>query len=98
MRDSQRPAAEFNETAMRLWKAQAFAMVHHLATNHDAFTTDELWVLLADLPKPPEPRALGAVIRQAQDEKIIARSAMVVASTPRLRSRNERRRSRRRSA
>lgn len=42
------------------WTAAARATLRALAASGAEFTTDDLW---AQLPSPPEPRAMGAVIR-----------------------------------
>lgn len=45
------------------WREEASRIIFRLARTCDEFTTDEVW---AGLSQPPEPRALGAVMRQAQ--------------------------------
>ena len=44
------------------WIEQARAVVADLAHTGEPFTSDDIW---ARLPSPPEPRALGAVMRWA---------------------------------
>lgn len=45
------------------WFATAMYAVRKLAMSREHFTTDELW---CDIDHPREPRAIGAVMRQAK--------------------------------
>lgn len=51
------------------WKAEAKAAVVLVCRTQRYFTTDALWAFLA---KPREPRAMGAIMRWAKSEKLIA--------------------------
>lgn len=55
------------------WLRSAYEMVELLASRGKPFTTDDVWDLLIEhaVPGTPEPRAMGAVIRQAQSRKLI---------------------------
>lgn len=52
------------------WVRTALAVVRQVASRGEAFTADEVWVRLEDMDvgPPPEPRAMGAVFRQAVRE------------------------------
>lgn len=45
------------------WKEQALRAVWEVATEEFTFTTDDVWKRLG---APPEPRALGPVMREAE--------------------------------
>lgn len=45
------------------WMERAFQAAKHVATIRDEFTTDAIWYLVG---APPEPRAMGAVMRRIQ--------------------------------
>lgn len=51
------------------WTATARATLREVAAGGGEFTTDELW---ERLPAPPEPRAMGAVIRWGQQQGLIS--------------------------
>lgn len=56
------------------WMKVARAQVDDLATLYDEFTTDHVWDFL-DMPEHPkcrEPRAMGAVMRKAAADGVIA--------------------------
>lgn len=53
------------------WTAHARSVLRELARAGGEITTDELW---ARLPSPPEPRAMGAVIRWGQQQGLISDS------------------------
>lgn len=55
------------------WLAEAKRCVLRLARTLDSFTTDDVWMELAGF-RPPEPRALGAVMRD------LARAGKVTAT------------------
>lgn len=51
----------------------AFECVSQLAREHEWFTTDDVWALLAQFPaeyRTHEPRAMGPVMRRAVVEKL----------------------------
>jgi len=58
--------------ADRAWMREAMAAVRHLATVHDEFTTDNVWACLPNDVSTHEPRAMGAVMRAAMKEGVIA--------------------------
>lgn len=60
------------------WLADARAVVRRLAETHPEFTTDDVWRSLASTR---EPRALGAVMRQAAAEGIVENTHQTVPST-----------------
>jgi hypothetical protein len=70
----------FTDTALTLWRALALGIVRELAASQRAFSTDDLWSRLDALPKPPEPRALGAVMTTARAQGFVAKSPFVVIS------------------
>lgn len=50
------------------WVGLARLVIRGLAATGDDFTTDELW---ARLPSPPEPRAMGGIVRWAVNAGLI---------------------------
>lgn len=52
------------------WKNSAEALLSALAASGIPFTADDIW---KTLPQPPEPRALGAIIRAAARDGRIRR-------------------------
>ena len=58
--------------ADRAWLRAAMAAVRHLATVLDEFTTDHVWACLPNDVRTHEPRAMGAVMRDAMKEGVIA--------------------------
>ena len=54
--------ARVEANAPQDWKNAATAVLARLAATGKPFTTDDVW---AALPHPPEPRALGALMRKA---------------------------------
>lgn len=60
------------------WLDQARAVVRELAADQPEFTSDDVW---ARLPHPPEPRALGAVIRALAAEGSIVNTGRTRRST-----------------
>lgn len=54
--------AQVEASAPEDWKNAATAVLARLAATGRPFTTDDVW---AALPQPPEPRALGALMRHA---------------------------------
>ena len=54
------------------WLDYAYKAVKYLAENRDEFTTDDVWLVLADWGySVREPRALGAVMRRAAKNDLI---------------------------
>ncbi len=51
------------------WLRLAYAAIVALARSCDSFTADHVWA--SGLPKPDEPRALGAVMLRAQRDGVI---------------------------
>lgn len=49
------------------WKAWAYLAIRYIAKRRAEMTTDPVWYMLEawDVPGPPEPRALGPVMRGA---------------------------------
>lgn len=72
--------ASSNNAAFLMWRAFAIAVIRELAQGTRAFSTDDIWVKLDTVPRPKEPRALGAVLTAGRDQGIIAKSPFVVAS------------------
>ena len=66
--------AKVERNADPAWIVSARAEVDFLAHVHDEFTTDAVWQRLDnhDTPAPREPRALGAVMRKAAVDGLIA--------------------------
>jgi hypothetical protein len=52
------------------WMAAALLAVESVARRESEFTTDEVWAKIEDAP-PPEPRAMGAVMKIAKDKGIV---------------------------
>src|SRR5579864_3212859 len=61
--------ADVSDHADELWKVAARSMVYKVAVRMPTFTSDDVW--RAGLPKPREPRALGAVFNQLAREGFI---------------------------
>jgi hypothetical protein len=57
-------------TANPEWKAEALEVIERLATIHHTFTTDAVWALVKS--ETHEPRAMGAVMRIATKNGIVA--------------------------
>ncbi len=66
------------------WKNAATALLARLAATRQPFTTDDVW---AALPHPPEPRAIGALIRAAAKAGTIRRVGWRESSRPECHSR-----------
>lgn len=65
-----------------VWKKQADFAIRSVATEHAEFSTDDVWQALHDLAvdMPHEPRALGAAMRRAAKDGIIAPTNRTVNS------------------
>ena len=61
--------AQVDAAAPDDWKAAAWKTVFSLATRMDKFTTDDVWRALCYVP--PEPRAMGAIMKRAAKKGII---------------------------
>lgn len=59
------------EHAPEEWMDAAQATIHAIAMRQREITTDDLW---RELPKPPEPRAMGAAIRAAARAGVIGKT------------------------
>jgi hypothetical protein len=59
--------------ADQTWLTACYNVIVQIATTTDTFTTDTIWQALenAALPTPHEPRAIGAVLRQAAANGLI---------------------------
>jgi hypothetical protein len=68
------------EAFLLVWHALAFERVRYLAATMPAFSTDDVWAVLEDLPKPEEPRALGPVMHRARDEQLIRKTDFTTKS------------------
>jgi hypothetical protein len=66
------------EAAPEEWKMAARRAILRLARTRPTLTTDDVWRAL-DGHVPPEPRALGAIMRQSSD--ILLRTERTVNST-----------------
>jgi hypothetical protein len=65
---------------LAVWQALAFERVRYLATTMPAFSTDDVWSVLDELPKPSEPRALGPVMQRARQEGLITKTEFTTPS------------------
>ena len=61
------------------WLARARAVVLSVSASRTEFTSDDLWS--AGLPKPREPRALGAVLRELARQGLIESTGRFVRTT-----------------
>jgi hypothetical protein len=59
------------------WLSLAERVVLTLAHSTETFTTDDVWRII---PKPPEPRALGAVLHRLAKRGVIARTGQYVST------------------
>ena len=80
-RDAARDAANeaidrVNANADEEWKAAAKRIVREVARANREFPTDAVWG--AGLPKPREPRAMGAVMRWAQSHGLVKNTGRIV--------------------
>jgi len=64
----------------RISSGTCSGVVRELAASQRAFSTDGLWSRLDALPKPPEPRALRAVMTTARAQGFVTKSPFVVIS------------------
>lgn len=78
---SMKVTVPMTDTEFALWNALAFERIRFLAATQAAFSTDEVWALLDTLPKPSDPRALGALVKRAQSERLITKSDCSIIST-----------------
>lgn len=64
------------------WMAMASAAVETCALSGEPFTTDDVWSILerAGHGSPPEPRAMGAVIRRAVTSGLIRETGNYIKS------------------
>jgi hypothetical protein len=71
-----------HEHADPAWLAQAYSAIQHLCAQRFSFTSDDVWALLdaRNVPAPREPRALGAVMRQAARDGLLEASGEYVQS------------------
>jgi hypothetical protein len=69
---------QVQRSADQAWLARAMEVVCKLAAQKDEFTSDDVW---RHLESPREPRALGAVMRDAMRERVILRTSRTVEST-----------------
>lgn len=67
-------ARERKGAFLTVWQALAFERVRYLSATMPAFSTDDVWTVLDELPKPDEPRALGPVMQRARSEKLLKRT------------------------
>jgi len=64
------------------WKARAYKVVRRLAYTQLFITTDDVWALLAGYEeRTHEPRAMGAVMRRASRDLLIAPTDSIVNSS-----------------
>lgn len=62
------------------WRNAAAAAVTMVALARDEFTTDDVWDALREVDDAREPRALGAIMRQAQRQGLCVKTDRVVNS------------------
>lgn len=64
------------------WLAKAYGLLRDLCASQLYLTSDDLWLALdgAGVPVPHEPRALGAVMRQAARDGLIESTGTYVPS------------------
>ncbi|MCU0913003.1 MAG: hypothetical protein MUC88_00395 [Planctomycetes bacterium] len=65
-----RAIEQVGEHAPDDWMTEARSVVEFLARKHLAFTTDDVWAQLTAIA-PREPRAMGAVMKEAERDQII---------------------------
>lgn len=61
------------------WQALAEVAVLQVAREKDEFTSDDIWA--TGLPKPPEPRALGAVMNRLARAHLIMKTGRYVKTS-----------------
>lgn len=63
------------------WIAHAVGVIARLARTRDRFTTDDVWMAVEY--RPPEPRAMGAAMRQAKAlGLVVAMNEYVLSKRP----------------
>lgn len=62
------------------WSQAAAAAVTMVALARDEFTSDDVWDALREVEAAREPRALGAIMRQAQRQGLCVKTDRVVNS------------------
>ena len=74
--------AQVEHNADDAWKDEARAIVRRLALSRVEFTTDDVWSCLANsTAETHEPRALGAIMREAGREGLIKATNTTTPST-----------------
>lgn len=73
----ERAISQAGENAPAAWMAEAIGTVRLLAESQAKFTADDIWRLTG---APPEPRALGAVMRRAQRDGLAEATDQFVTS------------------
>jgi len=76
--------ARVDEHAALSWKDRALAAVWQCAVRHELFTTDDVWAAIPGDATTHEPRAIGAIMRNAA-----ARRWIVTTSLTRMSERPE---------
>lgn len=78
--------AQVEQAADERWKALAMSAVKTIASQQASLTTDDVWEWLhrEGVTAPPEPRALGAIMKKAAGTKLI-RSTMYTEQSARER-------------
>ncbi len=59
------------------WKTLAWAAIEKVAKTHKEFTVDDVKMALADASPPPEPKALGSLMRQAATKGWMVKTGVV---------------------
>ena len=73
------------ENSAREWRQLARRAVMYCARTFETFTTEKVWIVLdeAGHERPPEPRALGGVMRRVRREGFIEATGGVVCGSMR---------------
>ena len=73
-----------DSVALSLWQALAYQTVWRLAATMNAFSSDDVWSRIEDLPTPDDPRALGPILTRCAKDGLVHKSDMVVKSQRRV--------------
>lgn len=77
-------AVEHADVVSPEWSIEAHQMLCVYAQLHEEFMTEDLrvWAHRKGLPKPPDPRAWGAVVQQAVRRRVIVRDRFSLTKIP----------------
>lgn len=66
--------------APRPWRDHAEQALYLVASHAEELTSDDVWEAIGDVPRPREPRAMGAIMQFGQQQKWIETTMKFVNS------------------